>query len=54
MKRTKTYSYNSKGKIEFFDLEEVQKNIKYIRQLRKDINLTIEKAKLELNPNLAF
>ena len=40
--------------LEFFDLADIQKNVKYIRQLRKDINLTIEKAKSELNPNLAF
>lgn len=40
--------------LEFFDLANISKNIKYIRQLRKDIKITIEKAKLELNPNLAF
>lgn len=40
--------------LEFFGLEDIQKNVKYIRQLRKEINLTIEKAKSELNPNLAF
>ena len=36
--------------LEFFGLENVHKNIKYIRQLRKDITLATEKAKLELNP----
>lgn len=40
--------------LEFFDLENVNKNIKYIRQLRKDILLATEKARQELNPNLAF
>lgn len=40
--------------LEFFDLADIQKNIKYIRQLRKDINLTIEKAKQELNTNLVI
>lgn len=40
--------------LEFFGLENVSKNIKYIRNLRNDIALTIEKAKEEINPNLAF
>lgn len=40
--------------LEFFNLAHIQKNIKYIRRLRKEINLTIEKAKLEFNSNLAF
>jgi len=31
--------------LEFFGLEQVHKNIKYIRLLRKEINLTIQKAK---------
>ena len=36
--------------LEFFGLENIPKNVKYIRQLRKDITLATEKAKLELNP----
>lgn len=40
--------------LDFFGLAGINKNIKYIRQLRKDIALAIEKAKQELNPNLAF
>jgi phage regulator Rha-like protein len=40
--------------LEFFNLENVQKNIKYIRQLRKEINLTIEKARIELNSDLVL
>lgn len=36
--------------LEFFGLENIHKNVKYIRQLRKDITLATEKAKLELNP----
>jgi hypothetical protein len=40
--------------LEFFDLVNNNKNIKYIRQLRKDILLATEKARQELNPNLAF
>lgn len=36
--------------LEFFGLENVHKNVKHIRQLRKDISIATEKAKLELNP----
>lgn len=40
--------------LEFFGLENVSKNVKLIRNLNKNISLAIEKAKKELDPNLAF
>ena len=40
--------------LEFFGLENINKNIKYVRSLRKDIKLAIEKAKEEFNTPLAF
>jgi len=40
--------------LEFLNLENINKNIKYIRQLRKEISTTIEKAKLEFNSDLAL
>ena len=40
--------------LEFFGLDNVNRNIKYIRDLRKDINYAIEKAKKELDPSLAL
>lgn len=36
--------------LEYFSLDNISKNIKLIRNLRKEINNAIEKAKLELNP----
>jgi hypothetical protein len=36
--------------LEYFGLDNIAKNIKMIRNLRKEINNAIEKAKLELNP----
>lgn len=39
--------------LDFFSLDNVSKNIKLIRNLRKEISLAIEKARQELNPVLA-
>jgi hypothetical protein len=36
--------------LEFFNLDVISKNIKYIRELKRDIDSAIKKAKLELNP----
>ena len=36
--------------LEFFDLDNISKNVKWIRTLRKEIDQAIEKAKLEFNP----
>lgn len=40
--------------LEFFGLDNIPKNIKYIKSLRKDIANAIEKARKELSPDLAF
>jgi len=39
--------------LEFFDLDDIHKNIKYIRKLKQEIQLATKKAREELNPSLA-